>query len=351
MAPKTTSPGFVLLDKVAGETSFKALFPLKRVFCTKRVGHAGTLDQRASGLIIAATGRATRLLPFVEAKEKCYSFRLHLGYETDTLEWDGDVVYIDERRETRDEREAGLDERREARDEREAGLDERRETRDEREAGLDERQSGADEINRAALESVLPQFTGDIEQVPPKYCAVKINGVRASDLVERGRDVDLKPRKIHISSLKVLDVVTEPEPTCTGKCFATFDLICECSKGTYIRALCRDIGRALGTYGCVSRIRRLRIGNVTLEHAVKGESLTAADLVPVDKVLDFPVVKMSDDQLASIRNGNWIPWKTPIENVDSEGHVFAANSEGEVLSLCKYETGRILAGIYLAFDE
>ena len=323
MAPKTTSPGFVLLDKVAGETSFKALFPLKRVFCTKRVGHAGTLDQRASGLIIAATGRATRLLPFVEAKEKCYSFRLHLGYETDTLEWDGDVVYIDERRETRDEREAGLD----------------------------ERQSGADEINRAALESVLPQFTGDIEQVPPKYCAVKINGVRASDLVERGRDVDLKPRKIHISSLKVLDVVTEPEPTCTGKCFATFDLICECSKGTYIRALCRDIGRALGTYGCVSRIRRLRIGNVTLEHAVKGESLTAADLVPVDKVLDFPVVKMSDDQLASIRNGNWIPWKTPIENVDSEGHVFAANSEGEVLSLCKYETGRILAGIYLAFDE
>lgn len=323
MAPKTTSPGFVLLDKVAGETSFKALFPLKRVFCTKRVGHAGTLDQRASGLIIAATGRATRLLPFVEAKEKCYSFRLHLGYETDTLEWDGDVVYIDERRVTRDEREAGLD----------------------------ERQSGADEINRAALESVLPQFTGDIEQVPPKYCAVKINGVRASDLVERGRDVDLKPRKIHISSLKVLDVVTEPEPTCTGKCFATFDLICECSKGTYIRALCRDIGRALGTYGCVSRIRRLRIGNVTLEHAVKGESLTAADLVPVDKVLDFPVVKMSDDQLASIRNGNWIPWKTPIENVDSEGHVFAANSEGEVLSLCKYETGRILAGIYLAFDE
>lgn len=316
MAPKTTSPGFVLLDKVAGETSFKALFPLKRVFCTKRVGHAGTLDQRASGLIIAATGRATRLLPFVEAKEKCYSFRLHLGYETDTLEWDGDVVYIDERRVTRDER-----------------------------------QSGADEINRAALESVLPQFIGDIEQVPPKYCAVKINGVRASDLVERGRDVDLKPRKIHISSLKVLDVVTEPEPTCTGKCFATFDLICECSKGTYIRALCRDIGRALGTYGCVSRIRRLRIGNVTLEHAVKGESLTAADLVPVDKVLDFPVVKMSDDQLASIRNGNWIPWKTPIENVDSEGHVFAANSEGEVLSLCKYETGRILAGIYLAFDE
>ena len=92
-----SNSGFVLLDKIAGETSFKALFPLKRVFSTKRVGHAGTLDLRASGLIIAATGRCTRLLPFIEAKDKCYSFRLHLGYETDTLEWDGEVVEQDER--------------------------------------------------------------------------------------------------------------------------------------------------------------------------------------------------------------------------------------------------------------
>ena len=310
MAPKATIPGFVLLDKEAGETSFKALFPLKRVFCTKRVGHAGTLDLRASGLIIAATDRATRLLPFVEAKEKCYSFRLHLGYETDTLEWDGDVLEQDERRETRDER----------------------------------------VFDREDVERVLSQFVGDIEQIPPKYCAVKINGVRASDLMERGRNVELKPRKIHISSLKVVGCVEEADPTCTGKCFAAFDLVCECSKGTYIRALGRDIARALGTFGCVSRIRRLRIGKVTLERAVKGADLTAADLVPVDQVLDFPVVRMNDKELASIRNGNWIPWKVPVENVGPEGRVFAANSAGEVLSLCKYEPGRIMADVYLASD-
>jgi tRNA pseudouridine55 synthase len=302
LAPKATIPGFVLLDKEAGETSFKALFPLKRVFCTKRVGHAGTLDLRASGLIIAATDRATRLLPFVEAKEKCYSFRLHLGYETDTLEWDGEVVEQDAN------------------------------------------------CHCAALETVLPQFVGDIEQIPPKYCAVKINGVRASDLMERGRNVELKPRKIHISSLKVIGCVEEADPTCTGKCFAAFDLVCECSKGTYIRALGRDIARALGTFGCVSRIRRLRIGKVTLERAVKGADLTAADLVPVDQVLDFPVVRMNDKELASIRNGNWIPWKVPVENVGPEGRVFAANSAGEVLSLCKYEPGRIMADVYLASD-
>ena len=300
-----SNSGFVLLDKIAGETSFKALFPLKRVFSTKRVGHAGTLDLRASGLIIAATGRCTRLLPFIEAKDKCYSFRLHLGYETDTLEWDGEVVEQDERTLA---------------------------------------------ITREALEAVLPQFTGDIEQIPPKYCAVKINGVRASDLMERGRNIELKPRKIHIGELKVIG---EGEVTegCSGKEFATFDLICECSKGTYIRALGRDIGRALGTYACVSQIRRHRIGNVTLDKAVRGESLTRENLLPVDAVLDFPVVRLTDEQVAVIRQGNWLPWKEKVEGVGPEGHVFAANMQGEVLSLCFYEPGRIKPKFYLGEDE
>lgn len=299
-----SNSGFVLLDKIAGETSFKALFPLKRVFSTKRVGHAGTLDLRASGLIIAATGRCTRLLPFIEAKDKCYSFRLHLGYETDTLEWDGEVV----------------------------------------------EQGEALAITREQLEAVLPQFTGDIEQVPPKYCAVKINGVRASDLMERGRNIELKPRKIHIGELKVIG---EGEVTegCSGKEFATFDLICECSKGTYIRALGRDIGRALGTYACVSQIRRHRIGNVTLDKAVRGENLTRENLLPVDAVLDFPVVRLTDEQVAVIRQGNWLPWKEKVEGVGPEGHVFAANMQGEVLSLCFYEPGRIKPKFYLGEDE
>jgi tRNA pseudouridine55 synthase len=268
------------------------------------VGHAGTLDLRASGLIIAATGRCTRLLPFIEAKDKCYSFRLHLGYETDTLEWDGEVV----------------------------------------------EQGEAKTISREALEAILPQFSGDIEQIPPKYCAVKINGVRASDLMERGRNIELKPRKIHIGELKVIGEgkVTEG---CSGKEFATFDLICECSKGTYIRALGRDIGRALGTYACVSQIRRHRIGNVAVESAVRGEDLTRENLLPVDAVLDFPVVRLTDEQVAVIRQGNWLPWKEKVEGVGPEGHVFAANMQGEVLSLCHYEPGRIKPKFYLGEDE
>ena len=300
--------GFILLDKVAGETSFKALFPLKRVFCTKRVGHAGTLDLRASGLIIAATGRATRLLPYVEAKDKCYTFRLHLGYETDTLEWDGDVV---EQGETR-------------------------------------------KIDRAALEVILPQFTGDIDQVPPRYCAVKIDGRRASDWAERGKDFEMKPRRIHIESLKVVGEggITEG---CSGKEFATFDIECVCSKGTYVRALGRDIARALGTCGCVSQIRRHRIGNVSVESAVRGEDLTREHLKPVEQVLDFPVVKLDADQIAVIRKGNWIPWREPVEGAerqqgrgdDCERLVFAADANGNVQAVCRYEPGRICPKIYL----
>ena len=332
-----SNSGFVLLDKIAGETSFKALFPLKRVFSTKRVGHAGTLDLRASGLIIAATGRCTRLLPFIEAKDKCYSFRLHLGYETDTLEWDGEVVAQDERVLEATAANYTLAWPRSSTDE----------------CSLCNSQPSPDKnccTLSDALKSILPRFTGDIEQIPPKYCAVKINGVRASDLMERGRNIELKPRKIHIGELKVIG---EGEVTegCSGKEFATFDLICECSKGTYIRALGRDIGRALGTYACVSQIRRHRIGNVTLDKAVRGEDLTRENLLPVDAVLDFPVVRLTDEQVAVIRQGNWLPWKTPVEGVGPEGHVFAANMRGEVLSLCFYEPGRIKPKFYLGEDE
>ena len=326
-----------MLDKAAGETSFKALFPLKRVFCTKRVGHAGTLDLRASGLIIAATGRATRLLPYVESKDKCYTFRLHLGYETDTLEWDGDVVEQDESCHP-------------------GAGEENDESVILSEAQRSRRIQGG--LTREDLEAILPQFTGDIDQVPPRYCAVKIDGRRASDWAERGKDFEMKPRRIHIESLRVVGEggITEG---CSGKEFATFDIECVCSKGTYVRALGRDIARALGTCGCVSQIRRHRIGKVSVESAVRGEDLTREHLKSVEQVLDFPVVKLDADQMAVIRKGNWIPWREPVEGAekqqgrgdDCERLVFAADANGNVLSVCRYEPGRICPKIYLGEDE
>ena len=335
------------MDKIAGETSFKALFPLKRVFCTKRVGHAGTLDLRASGLIIAATGRATRLLPYIEAKDKCYTFRLHLGYETDTLEWDGEVVKVDDKCVGRESQPClhGYDRAQHL------GLEQSESPKTSDERG---ECCGKPSVTRADLEAVLPKFIGDIDQVPPNYSAVKIDGHRASDLANRGRDVELKPRRIHIESLKVVDEgkVTEG---CTGKCFATFDLECNCSKGTYIRSLGRDLARALGTCGCVSMIRRHRIGNVTVDRAVRGEALTPEHLLPVDQVLDFPVVRLNDDQVKAIRLGNWVPWRTPVENLSTtpgaEKFVFTADKDGAVIGLGVYDPGRICPKFYLGEDD
>ena len=342
-----SSSGFVLLDKIAGETSFKALFPLKRVFCTKRVGHAGTLDLRASGLIIAATGRATRLLPYIEAKDKCYTFRLHLGYETDTLEWDGEVVKEDDKCVGRESQPClhGYDRVQHL------GLEQSESPKTSDERG---ECCGKPSVTRADLEAVLPQFIGDIDQVPPNYSAVKIDGHRASDLANRGRDVELKPRRIHIESLKVVGegLVTEG---CTGKSFATFDLECNCSKGTYIRSLGRDLARALGTCGCVSMIRRHRIGDVTVDRAVRGDALTPEHLLPVDQVLDFPVVRLNDDQVKAIRLGNWVPWRTPVENLSTtpgaEKFVFTADKDGAVIGLGVYDPGRICPKFYLGEDD
>jgi len=198
----------ILIDKPTGITSFKALNAVKKQFGTKRVGHAGTLDMNASGLIVAALGKCTRLLPYIEAQEKIYSFDLHLGISTDTLEPAGNILKKD-----------------------------------------DNAARTAEEID-----AVLQTFIGETEQIPPMFSAIKINGKRASDLALKGRDVKLKSRKIFIRELHR-----------SGD--NTFSIHCKCSKGTYIRSLARDIAEKLGTCGVAGNIRRHAIGNISVELA------------------------------------------------------------------------------------
>lgn len=296
--------GFVLLDKPAGDTSFKSLFPLKRLFGTRRVGHAGTLDLRASGLIIAAVERATRLLPFVEAASKRYVFKLHVGFETDTLEWDGELV----------------------------------------------KQGEPVAVTAEDVERVIPQFVGAIKQVPPDYSAIKINGHRASDLKERGREVSLPARDVTIHSLKLLGPA-EPPADCSGRSFASFALECHCSKGTYIRSLCRDLGNALGSVGVVSEIRRVAIGSVTVDRALRAEDLTVGSLIPAEQILPYPVAKLPADQIAVIRNGNWLPYKNCPVEVGEDGLLFVADENGVVQSLCYFEPGRIRPKFFIGPDK
>ncbi len=295
--------GLILLDKPFGVTSCNALFPLRKIFKTRRVGHAGSLDMRASGLIVAAVGRATRLLPFVEAGEKSYTFCAHFGYSTDTDEWDGELLRED---------------------------------------------ASSAAISEEEIIRILPNFIGEIEQVPPGFSAVKLNGRRASDLVRKGHSVELKARKIFIRNLR-LEGPCEAPQNASGKIRSSYRFSCDCSKGTYIRSLVRDMALSLGTFGAVSEIRRTRIGYLKLEDAVKPEELSETSLLKPQDCMDFPVVELTDRQVRAFQNGRAITWNSPeLANSDL---IFAVDKCGELKAACVLSEGMLAPKFYLGMEN
>ena len=199
---RTEINGWFILDKPVGMTSTHAVARLKRIFNAKKAGHAGTLDPLASGILPIAFGEATKTVPFVQEGEKAYCFTVQWGAETDTDDTDGTI--------TRNS----------------------------------DRIPSAEEVAAA-----LPSFTGTIMQVPPAFSAIKINGERAYDIAREGEKVELVPRPVTIRQLQV--VATEGTQTV---------LEARCGKGTYVRALARDLGRMLGCFGHVAALRRTRVG-------------------------------------------------------------------------------------------
>ena len=202
--------GWVVLDKPVGMTSTHAVARLKRLFNAKKAGHAGTLDPLASGVLPVAFGEATKTVPFVQDGEKAYRFTIQWGAETDSDDADGQIVA---------------------------------------------RSDVRPEIN--AILAALPHFTGTILQTPPAYSAIKINGERAYDIARDGETPELSPRPVTIHEL----VMTE-----FGADDATFEA--RCGKGTYVRAIARDLGRVLGCLGHVSALRRTRVGPFSETDAV-----------------------------------------------------------------------------------
>ena len=194
--------GWVVLDKPVGITSTHAVSRLKRIYNAKKAGHAGTLDPLASGILPIAFGEATKTVPLVQDGEKGYRFTVHWGAETNTDDSDGTVVVQSELR-----------------------------------------------PDRSGIEVLLPRFTGTVEQRPPAFSAIKIGGERAYDLAREGEAVDLAPRMVTIHELVIVGV---------DEATATFEA--RCGKGTYVRAIARDLGRALGCYGHVTALRRTRVG-------------------------------------------------------------------------------------------
>ena len=273
--------GIVIVDKPQGWTSQDVTARLRRVFNTRRIGHGGTLDPMATGVLPVFVGRATRGVEFFEHAEKVYETVLRPGITTDTEDITGTVLT----------------------------------------------QTDAT-ITADMVEAVLPQFRGEILQIPPMYSALKINGQKLCDLARKGREVERQPRPITIHELTLLGVDEEG-----------VRLRVRCSKGTYIRTLCKDIGQALGCGGCMAALRRVQAGEYTIEESVPLEVLleTAEPeqyLRPVDSMFrNLPAVTLSPKQEIRCRNGN--SFSISME----DGTYRAYGQNGEFLMLAKVEAG------------
>jgi tRNA pseudouridine55 synthase len=289
--------GWIVLDKPVGMTSTHAVSVIKHLFSAKRAGHAGTLDPLASGCLPIALGEATKTVPFVVDGRKTYLFTIRWGEERDTDDAEGRIVAASEIR------------------------------------------PGAD-----AIRALLPRFTGTIEQVPPRFSAVKIDGERAYDLARDGETVELAPRAVVIHRLELVEI---PDPDHAV-------LAAECGKGTYVRALARDLGRLLGTLGYVSALRRSRVGPfgeadmIPLEQvealchrAAAGEGYLADTLLPIETALDdIPALAVSPADAARLARGQAALLRGRDASI-IRGMVQVASS-GQLLAIAEVERGEIV---------
>ena len=283
--------GIVIVDKPQEWTSQDVTARLRRVFNTRRIGHGGTLDPMATGVLPVFVGRATRGVEFFEHAEKAYEAVLRLGMTTDTEDVFGNIL------ETREV-----------------------------------------QVSEGDFLGILDLFRGKIHQVPPMYSALKVNGQKLCDLARKGKEVERQPREIEIFELTCLEF--------TGQ---TARLRVRCSKGTYIRTLCKDIGEALGCGGCMEALRRVQAGEYTIMEAVPLQELLETQepekyLRGVDTMFrGHPAVKLTANQEKRCRNGNSFSLDLP------DGTYRAYSQSGEFLMLAKVENG-VMSTVKSFFD-
>ena len=270
-APRLEVNGWINLDKPVGVTSTQAVAQIKYLFTAKKVGHAGTLDPLASGVLPIALGEATKTVPIVQDGTKAYQFTVRWGEETDTDDAEGRIVATSERRPTPE-----------------------------------------------AIEAALPAFTGVISQTPPMFSAIRIAGERAYDLARGGETFEIAAREIVIHRLTLVHANRDE---------ARFEA--ECGKGAYVRAIGRDLGRVLGCHGHIVLLRRMRVGPFAADHGVSLDALRedpaacAAALLPVEAGLaELPRLAIDRTGAATLRRGQ----KLMLRGADApvEGPAYAA---------------------------
>ncbi len=244
--------GLVVIDKDKGYTSRDVVNIVSGVLGTKKVGHTGTLDPLATGVMVVGVGKGLKVSELITGYDKVYEARVIIGYETATLDMEGNIV-----------------------------------------------KWGRFDYTKGDIERVIREFPREYEQVVPIYSAVKVNGKRLYKSARRGDVVDLPKRMV---SIYEMDLISDVE---VFENHTEFDIRCKVSKGTYIRSLVRDIGEKLGSYGTLMDLRRTRQGNFGLDGAYSIDDIKSGnfELKKIGEVLDIPKVWVSDDMLFKIRNG------------------------------------------------
>lgn len=274
--------GFLLINKPEGPTSFDIIRDLRRALNTRKMGHAGTLDPLASGLLVVAVGQATKLLPLVPVDTKEYHFSIQFGETRETGDREGEVEKAGFRIPTREE-----------------------------------------------LVSILPKFRGEIEQIPPKYSAIKINGKKAYELARKGEDVEIKPRTVLIDSLELLEFDSEKGEA---------HLVVNCSSGTYVRSLARDIAESLDSGAYASRIHRTRVGMFHLSEASNVEEIQSQDdiLDPQKVLAEWKTITVEGREEMLFRNGN--PFNTSSADTD---RIWVQGEDSSLIALAEIANGTV----------
>lgn len=291
--------GFVLVDKPPGWTSHDVVAKTRGILRERKVGHAGTLDPMATGLLVLAVGRVTRLLRFLQDLPKVYEATMMLGVATDTLDADGAVLSREEM-----------------------------------------------PVSQADVETAMERFVGNIHQVPPMVSALKIDGRRLHELAREGKEVERAPRPVTIHDLELTDFSPSNYPEVGFRV--------RCSKGTYVRTLADDVGRSLGGHAHLTALRRTNNGSLSAGDAVTIEELQAhADagtagevlLTPADALRDVAAYNIDDSLVAAVRNGVAIAG----HGMDvPEGSFVRVMHDGELLAMYRSNGSGLVAEVVLS---
>jgi tRNA pseudouridine55 synthase len=289
--------GVIVVDKPAGWTSHDVVAKIRKIYRQRRVGHAGTLDPDATGVLLVGLGRATRLLRFLQDTGKGYRATIVFGVSTTTLDASGEVV---------DRRPMPID--------------------------------------QADIEAVVPAFLGEIEQLPPMVSAVKVGGRRLHELARRGEEVERAPRRVHVDRIDVEAFEPGPYPAAT--------VLVECSSGTYVRSLAADIGGRLGGVAHLGELRRLHIGSFTLDEARTLADIEAdpdkAVLPPVAAMRDLEQVRIDAEQARAVAHGVTFPAAVFAGANAGPGPFAVVGPDGELLAVYERRRAAVKPAVVLA---